>query len=313
MARSLQSQVVHCVVASFHGNDELGRKGGYGVSKHSDKANDQVNGKIYSYDTYNNRKEVAKEFCKFMKEHHPEIKQAKDLNQKHATEFIAKKSLEVSTNTLNNYRSQMKSLAENINHTFNRCNVNLDTLPMKGVSSEKVKDVSMTKNDYKALVGSYNDKLNSTGAVGAQVSWAAGLRAHEVCKLKGADIKIENGKATVHVSSGKGGRERDIVVSDPERVQTLQTIAEHYGENKVCDVKPHSLEVNISRHLKQTETEQDYKYNSVHSIRKEYAQETYDQLKEQGFSQKEAWGQVCENLGHSRDRIELMNTYIDKP
>ena len=171
----------------------------------------------------------------------------------------------------------------------------------------------MTNSDFKSVVSSYNDKLNSTGAVGAQVSWAAGLRAHEVCKLKGSDISIKDGKATVHVEAGKGGRMRDVVVSDPARVQTLSDIKDHYGENKVCDVKPHSLEVNVSRHLKQTATEQDYKYNSIHSIRKCYAQDTYDQLKNQGHSPQEAWGQVCQNLGHSANRDELMKTYIDKP
>lgn len=313
MARNLQSQINHCVAASFRGDEGTNTSGGFGVSKHSDKIAGQKAGKIYSYETYQNRKDIAKEFSKFMKEHHPEVKMAKDLNQLHAVEFVAKKSTEVNTNTLNNIRSQMKGLADNINHTFKSCNVNFDTLPMQGVSNESVKTVSMSSKDYKTLIQSYNDPLSKTGAVGAQVIWASGLRAHEVCNLKGSDIKIENGKATVHVEQGKGGRMRDVEVSDPERVQTLEQIKNYYGDSRVCDVKARSLEANISRHLKQATTEQNYKYNACHSIRKEYSQETYDQLKSQGYSQEEAWGQVCEKLGHSSDREALFKVYIERP
>ena len=307
------SQMLHCVSASFHGDEGTDTKGGYGTSKHSDKANGQKAGKIYSYNSYNNRKAVTKEFGEFMKENHPEIKQVRDLTERHATEFVAKKSNEVSTTTLDNIRSQLKGLGENINHTFKSCNVELSTPSMSGTTDDKVKTVSMTQNDYKALVDSYSDKLNDNGAVGAQVIWASGLRSHEVCKLKGSDITIKEGVATVHVESGKGGRTRDVEIKDPERVQVLETISDHYGEGKVCDIKPHSLEVNISRHLKNADTEQDYVYNSCHSIRKEYAQETYDQLKEQGLTSEQAWGQVCESLGHSADRAALFKVYISNP
>lgn len=110
MARSLKSQVIHAVSTSFYGDQERGIKGGFGTSKHSDKISGQKAGKIYSYSSYNNRQDVAKEFCSWMKEYHPEVKMASDLNERHSTEFLAKKSNEVSTNTLNNIRSQLKGM-----------------------------------------------------------------------------------------------------------------------------------------------------------------------------------------------------------
>ena len=311
MGRSLKSQIVHACSASFYGDAEQGIKGGYGVSKHSDKKTGQKVGKIYSYNTYNNRQDVAKEFANFMKENHPEIRRAADLNERHATEFIAKKSNEVNTNTLNYLRSELKGIAESINHTYKSCNVNLDTPVLAGNSNKAVKTISMIKEDYTKLVNSYNTQFD-TGAVGAQVIYSAGLRSHEVCKLKGTDIKIADGKAIVHVESGKGGRSRDVIVRDPERVSILETISNYFKESQVCDIKSSSLESNISRHLKQIDTSQDYKYNICHSIRKEYAQDSYDQLKEEGKSVSEAWGTVCENLGHSADRQALFNTYISK-
>lgn len=89
-SRSLKSQVLHAVSTSFYGDQERGISGGFGTSKHSDKISNQKAGKIYSYDCYNNRQDVAKEFCSWMKNEHPEIRRASDLTERHATEFLAK-------------------------------------------------------------------------------------------------------------------------------------------------------------------------------------------------------------------------------
>lgn len=310
-SRSLKSQVLHAVSTSFYGDQERGIAGGFGTSKHSDKISGQKAGKIYSYSSYNNRQDVAKEFCSWMKEYHPEVKMASDLNERHATEFLAKKSGEVSTNTLTNIRSQLTGIAGAINHTYKTAEVSLDTPVMSGTVDKNVKTVSMVKNDYVKLVDSYKD-VYSTGAVGAKVIYSSGLRASEVCTLKGTDITVRDNTAVIHVANGKGGRMRDVVVTDKERVDTLKNISEHFGESRVCDIKPQSLEINISRHLNSIETDQEYKYNSCHSLRKEYAQDMYDQHKSEGCSPSEAWGKTCESLGHSADRQALFNTYISK-
>ena len=310
-SRSLKSQVLHAVSASFYGDMDNNIKGGFGVSKHSDKINGQKAGKIYSYDSYNNRQDIAKEFCSWMKEVHPEVRRASDLNERHATEFLAKKSGEVSTNTITNIRSQLKGIAGAINHTYQSADVSLDTPVMSGTTDRNVKTVSMVKSDYVKLVDSYKDAY-STGAVGAKVIYSSGLRASEVCTLKGSDITVKDNTAVVHVASGKGGRMRNVVITDKERVDILRDISEHFRENKVCEIKPQSLEINISRHLNNIETDQEYKYNSCHSLRKEYAQDMYDQHKASGCSSSEAWERTCESLGHSADRQALFNTYISK-
>lgn len=311
-SRSLKSQVLHAVSASFYGDMDNNIKGGFGVSKHSDKINGQKAGKIYSYNSYNNRQDIAKEFCSWMKNEHPEVRRAADLNERHATEFLAKKSREVSTNTITNIRSQLKGIGEAINHTYKSADVSLDTPAMSGTVDKNVKTVSMVESDYQKLVSSYQTPYD-TGAVGAKVIYSSGLRASEVCTLKGSDITVKDGAVIVHVACGKGGRMRDVIVTDPNRVETLKDISDHFRESRVCDIKPQSLEINISRHLKNIETDQEYKYNSCHAIRKEYAQDTYDQHKASGCSSSEAWERTCESLGHSADRQALFNTYISKP
>lgn len=191
MARSLKSQVIHAISTSFYGDQERGISGGFGTSKHSDKISNQKAGKIYSYDCYNNRQDVAKEFCSWMKNEHPEIRRASDLTERHATEFLAKKSSEVSTNTLTNIRSQLKGIASAINHTYQSADVSLDTPVMSGTTDRNVKTVSMVKSDYVKLVDSYKDAY-STGATGARVIYSSGLRASEVCTLKGSDITVKD-------------------------------------------------------------------------------------------------------------------------
>ena len=205
----------------------------------------------------------------------------------------------------------MKGIASAINHTYKSADVSLDTPVMSGTTDRNVKTVSMVKSDYVKLVDSYKDSY-STGATGARVIYSSGLRASEVCTLKGSDITVKDNTVVVHVANGKGGRMRDVVITDKERVDTLRDISEHFGESRVCDIKPQSLEINISRHLNSIETDQEYKYNSCHSLRKEYAQDMYDQHKASGCSPSEAWGRTCESLGHSADRQALFNTYISK-
>lgn len=94
---------------------------------------------------------------------------------------------------------------------------------MSGTTDRNVKTVSMVKSDYVKLVDSYKDAY-STGATGARVIYSSGLRASEVCTLKGSDITVKDRVATVHVANGKGGRMRDVVITDKERVDTLKDI-----------------------------------------------------------------------------------------
>ena len=52
-----------------------------GADKHAAKGKGQAyggnkTGKIYSYSTLNARKDVAKNFCNYVKEHYPEVKKA---------------------------------------------------------------------------------------------------------------------------------------------------------------------------------------------------------------------------------------------
>lgn len=308
MSRNLNAQIKYVVNSAFYGDDHTGRKGGYKASKHSDKKNDTKNGKIYSYNHKDNVESVGKEFAKFMKEEYPEVRNVSNLNERHATEFIAYKSNSVSTTTLNYYRSALKTIEEAANATYKSCNINLETQKVQGITEEKIKVVSFTKNDLDILKDSY--KPNSTGLKAIELIQATGLRVHEVAALKNSDITIkENGTAVVHVQSGKGGRSRDIEVKNNEYVKNLENIKNHNNEN-IFTCKAESIDQNIHRHINQCHLSQNYDYNTCHSIRKFYAQETYDSCRESGMSREESISHTISNLGHSGNRMELTKVYI---
>lgn len=307
MSRNLRAQMKYVINTSYYGDDAIGRNGGRGSSKHSDKINHTKNGKIYSYNQKDNLESVGNEFTSFMKEYHPEIKNLSDLNERHATEFIAFKSNQVSTTTLNYYRSSLSKISECVNHTFNSCNISLETQPVEGARNELIKTVSFTKNDLTILKNSYQE--NSTGWKAVSLIEVAGLRVSEVANLKNNDITIKDGKASVYVSCGKGGRQRTVEVSNKEYIDTLKYIKENNNEN-IFTCKSESIDINIHRHIKQCDLSQNYTYNTCHSIRKYYAQETYDQYRKDGMSINESVSHTIENLGHSGDRIELTKVYI---
>jgi integrase len=307
MSRNLNSQLKYVINSSYYGDNNINRNGGHGSSKHSDKANGTKNGKIYSFNQKKNMISVAREFSNWMKEYHPEIRNVSELNERYAQEFVAYKSNEVGTTTLNYYRSSLNSIAESANGTFKSCNINLETKPLEGTSNEKVKIVSFTENDLKILKDSYQPE--STGLKAIQIIESTGLRVHEVAQLKNSNIKIENGIATVHVEQGKGGRQRDVVVSKQEYVDTLQHIKD-YSNEQIFTTKAHSIDQNIHRHIEKCDLSQNYNYNSCHSIRKYYAQETFNDYRKNGYSIEESAGKTIQNLGHSSSRLELTKTYI---
>lgn len=307
MSRNLTSQLKYVVNSSFYGDELTGKKGGFKSSKHSDKRNNTKNGKIYSYNQKDNIESVVKEFGSFMKEYHPGIRNVNELNEKHAAEFIMYKSNTVATSTLNYYRSSLKTISECCNNTFKSCDISLSTQKVEGISNEKVKTVSFTKEDLSVLKNSYVE--NSTGWKAICIIEAAGLRVSEVAQLKNSDIEIKDNIASVHVSCGKGGRERTVDVVKKEYVDTLEYIKNNNNEN-LFTCKSSSIDQNIHRHIQSSNLSQNYNYNSCHSIRKFYAQESFDSYRSQGYSIDESASKVVGNLGHSENRVELVKVYI---
>lgn len=82
------------------------------------------------------------------------------------------------------------------------------------------------------------------------------------------------------------------------------------SNEQIFTTKAHSIDQNIHRHIEKCDLSQNYNYNSCHSIRKYYAQETFNDYRKNGYSIEESAGKTIQNLGHSSSRLELTKTYI---
>lgn len=313
MAHNLRGQLLHAI----NSNSATGQ------SKHSAKAKGlaygkNASGKIYSYSSANARRDVAKNFSNWMKENHPEVKQAKDLTSEHAQGFLNDcASRGCSTDTIKSYRSELSSLGKNINSTYKGSNVDMSkTVSVKGYNETKVRNTPMKSEHIEALRNSY--KVGSTGYNAVTVAQATGARAAELCHMQGRDIHINSdGTATVHVDHGKGGRNRDIIVRNQEHVQNLAEIKNNVGETgRICPCQVGSLHKNLNRHMDKVKDStgkslnEVYNHQGFHSMRKDYAQREYDRCRDEGMSIKDSMNEVSHLLGHGDNREELMSRYI---
>lgn len=298
MGRNLKYQFLNAINDNFK----------EGMSKNSIKEAGQMNGtRIFSYSDRKNLIDVASNFSEFMKNTHPNVKLVKDIKAEHIQSFLNSKSATCSTATLKQYESKFNKLEKVVNNTYN-CNANYRGFSTpNGANATKIRNSAMSKNDFKKLENSFSNS-SSSAKVAIQLTARAGLRVSECVKLQGRDINLQKG--TIHVADGKGGRDRDVQMR-PEDKQFWTDLKANYGDmERLCPIKEDSINKAISREMEKLELKDKYEDTSIHAIRKMYAQEQYDRYREQGMEITEALGAVSVDLGHSKDRIELMKEYV---
>lgn len=315
--KNLKAQLMYAINSCFQGNKNM--SGGFGASKHSDKRTNQKNGKIYSYSSLHSRTDVACMFASFIKENYPEIKNASDLTPEVAEAFLLSKAAACTTETLDCYRSNLSALAENINRTYSSAHVSLKVDKVVGVNSnQETRCKPMESSQISALKNSY--KPGSTGYKAVTLAELAGLRASEIVRVKSKDIRIENrNKAIVFVHKGKGGRNREVTVRDPQSVAALRDLKESIlDDQRIVEAKSGSIQKSINRHMKKIEgssgrsLKDEFTMSGFHSIRKCWAQKEYDRCREEdGMTRQEALDYVSQQLGHGKERdLATLQRYI---
>lgn len=298
MGRNLKYQFLHAINNNFK----------EGMSKNSIKEAGQMNGtRIFSYSDRKNLIDTASNFSNFMKNMHPEVKQVKDIKAEHIQSFLNSKSATCSTATLKQYESKFNKLEKIVNNTYN-CNANYRGFSTpNGANATKIRNSAMSKGDFKRLESSFSNS-NSSAKVAIQLTARAGLRVSECVKLQGRDINLQKG--TIHVADGKGGRDRDIQMRPEDKQFWTDLKAQYNDYERLCPVKEDSINKAISREMEKLELKDKYEDTSIHAIRKMYAQEQFDRYRDEGMEIREALGAVSVDLGHSKDRIELMKEYV---
>jgi len=283
----------------------------FGADKHSIKHQKNYNkSNIYSYSDRKNLLNIYSQFGNHIKDNFPNVKMSKDITNEHIQSFLSSKSRSCSNETLKSYFSAFIKLGHIINNTYHtHSTFNSIVIPVSKKGLSKIRDVSMSKEDY-GKIQTYLNNSKGSGRIGLEIAKITGMRTEEICKLKFKDIK-SNGKI-ISVVDGKGKRSREIPIYKIEDISFFKCLLNSSSsENeRICPIQPDSLNKAIRRAIKALGIDKKYKDTTIHSIRKMYAQNLYNDLRNQGFTSLQSWNNISANLGHGENRQDLLHVYL---
>lgn len=299
--KNIKAQFFHAIDCSFK----------EGVSKHSYKkeyGNDFGN-RIFSYQTRSNLKDTARDFASFMKQNHGEIRFVKDIKKEHVSEFLQSKTSSCSAKTLQQYQTRLDKIGKCCAEIFKK-EIDYKVKAPEPVSkNEKVRTLAMDRNDL-AKVLETGKKSDSLMAI--KLSEAFGLRVSETIKIRPKDIQND----TLHIVKSKGGRDRFLEIRTSHQREVLNEL-KHFRDvpnNKpILKVKADSVNNYLHRNLERNGISKYAEHKTgLHSIRKMYATERYNELRSTGLNHRKAWDKVSDELGHGKKRDDLFKIYVVK-
>lgn len=298
MGKNLKHQFIFAIEDNFS----------EGMDKHSMKSSGiRNNGKIFSYADRKNLIDLACNFSNYMKENYRDIRMVREVRADHIQSFFNQKANECSNATLLQYQSKFNKLEKVVNNTYN-INVKYRgyQLPL-AEENTKIRNTSMSQEDFKKLESVFNNS-KSYAKIAIQLTARAGLRVSECTKLQGRDINLEKG--IIHVEDSKGKRDRDIPIRAEDKNYFADLKAKIDDMERVCPVRPDSINKAIDRAMKGEGIRNKYTDTSIHCIRKMYAQREFNRYRSEGNNIKESLQEVSVLLGHGEDRMELMKQYV---
>jgi hypothetical protein len=145
------------------------------------------------------------------------------------------------------------------------------------------------------------DLLKEKGSkftLAAELALGCGLRISEIAGLKGKDVDKEH--SLLHIV-GKGGKHRDVPLP--------AGIADQLDSSQQClFFTTQSWKASFSQAVRRAARELGIKIQGVHRFRSNYAQNVYEDLVNNGKSDREARREVAHRLGHNR--IDVVGNYV---
>lgn len=280
-----------------------------GMDKHAIKRSGDMNGtRVFSYADRSGLVDLASSFANHMKEHHPEVREVRAVTTGYVQEFLNSKCATASQKTLDQYASKFRKLEKLVNDTYKSCHVDfhsVTTPPSEKNGGGKVRTQMLEKKDYQALL---HRTTNENLVRGLLLSYGCGLRASEVCKLKGSDINTQT--HTIHIADSKGKRSRDVVIPTQYR-QEISALASIDG--RVCPVQHESLQKAFRRELQKAGLAERYPNGAFHLCRKAYATTLYQECRGNGMDIQQSLSTVSVALGHGEKRNSLIREYVCVP
>lgn len=301
---NLKRQMLNSIERSFKG----------GMDKHSDKRNGGSGSyKVYSQSDRKALVDTSAMFASWLGKNHPDVRYIKDIKTEHVQGFLNSKAKEWSNSTIKTHMSRFNKLDRIFDKNIKDYSKQLTGALVAPVAKNetKLRSVAMTRNDFNKITAKANAGRSHVKTA-LEIAGRTGLRVSEISKLKGSDYNEKAGVLSIVDSKGK--RSRNIFIKEEDK-SYFEGLKATFGEGRVCPVQHESLNQALNRCMKDLDLEQDYTEHktSFHSIRKMVAQELYDELREQGFSQQDAWNDVSHHLGHGDGREDLFKAYITRP
>lgn len=304
--RALQQQIRHAIAECSH----------IGESKRNYKMqhNGQTDERVFSIQTKENLVNCASSFSKYVKREHPEVKWARDITQEVVQQWLDANKDNWNQSTMRAYISAMKKIAKQLNATYKNCHVDLEGLKNNKEQNlmDKERNVIMERTDYEALCQSLRTS-QAQARVAIEIAGRSGLRAKEISRLKTKNIDLD--KNILLIDEGaKNGKKRTVPIrpKDREFYARLKENLESKNQAYVCDgVSEDSLNSGIREKMKELKLDKKYKNTTIHSIRKMYAKERYEEKLAKGYNEEKAWSVVQKEIGHeARFRQFLFNVYV---
>ena len=297
----------------------------FGESKHLYKINGHLPEIpwVFSDNHKDGLKSFSKQMAKFMKTNFPDVKYVGKIKVSHWNLLLAEKAEYCSTKTLILYTSYIRKLALVLEqyylykHPLDWKTGLIAPTSKKTPDGELLRVQQMTRNHYKKIMD--NGKEGNAGQVAIELSYRFGLRVEECSDIKKSNIFINEigawGFGYIDIY-GKGKRYRKVDARTQEDKDFLIRITAGFNnpDDSIVGIKKASINDYLREILKKSgiNTQKFYPATGIHSIRKLWAQETYNWLmKEKKSTELQAIRYCNSQLGHSEDRdIALLEIYV---
>jgi len=243
---------------------------------------------------YRKREMYLRDFAKFAERKGLEGKLNTLMTRENVIEFMNERLSELSPKSALDYSSGFNSMLHGLEQTRVTIDKSIHNT-LKEFTADYRAEFNAIKNDYEvgrsindtgAFIN-YLEQIRESSAVVAELQLETGLRVSEALEVAKNFQDYYNPQTNELIGiTGKGGQEYYPKEISPElayKLQNLQTTpsySTYYNDLKELDHKPHDLRIS-------------------------YAINHYNELKEQGYSHKEALKLTSQELNHHREAITL--------
>ena len=214
--------------------------------------------------------------------------------EEHVSDFLNERLSELNPKTVLDYVTGFNSMLHGLEQTRVSVDQNVHNV-LKEYTADYRAEFNQTKDNYETgrAIEDTNSfisnlqEIRESSSIIAELQLETGLRVSEALEVaRNFQDYYNSANSSLEGITGKGGQEYYPKEISPELAYKLSNLEQvpsyssYYNDLKELDHKPHDLRIT-------------------------YAQETYNQLKEQGYSHKEALKLTSQELNHHRESITL--------